>query len=165
MVFRADIIASARTPESRRTPLESYAAKGILKSSPGKRRSLLASRRPPVRDRYRGGRDRCLRFSHRFGRARESRNLLHGTSRSRFGGKAFGSRKPRVQIPKGRAELSDRDRSAGRRGDAAGQGGVDETGEARRARGLREPNPMGREIRGRLIRSSDQTKARPCSDL
>src|SRR5271168_4596820 len=51
MVFRAEIIASARTPESRRTPSELYAAKGMAKSSPWKeavalRKSATASPRP-----------------------------------------------------------------------------------------------------------------------
>src|SRR5271170_7153794 len=65
MVFRADIIASARTPESRRTPSELYAAKGILKSSP-KRRSLWQVGDRPVQDRYRGaGIGSVLWSSHR----------------------------------------------------------------------------------------------------
>src|SRR5271163_1970142 len=51
MVFRAEIIASARTPESRRTPSELDAAKGMAKSSPWKeavalRKSATASPRP-----------------------------------------------------------------------------------------------------------------------
>src|ERR1700722_20923291 len=80
MVFRADIIASARTPESRRTPLESYAAKGILKSSPGKGRSISAARRPPV-ETDTGGRDRCLWSSHRS--AARWRVGIYSTARCR----------------------------------------------------------------------------------
>src|SRR5271168_1150377 len=83
MLFRADIIASARTPESRRTPLELYSAKGISKSSPGKRRSLSAARRPPVQDRYRGPGSVLMTFPS-FDGARESRNLLHGAHAFRF---------------------------------------------------------------------------------
>ena len=86
MVFRADIIASAKTPESRRTPLELYAAKDILKSSPWKEAvALQAGDRQSKTDT--GGAGSVLMVLPSFGRARESRNLLHGAHAFRFGGR------------------------------------------------------------------------------
>ena len=76
MVFLAHIIASARTPESRRTPSELYEAKGILKSSPGKRRSPSAALGDRQSQTDTGGPELVLMVLPSFGDARESRNLL-----------------------------------------------------------------------------------------
>src|SRR5271169_4908556 len=115
MVFRADIIASARTPESRRTPLELYAAKGILKSSPGKRRSLWQVGDRRVQDRYRGA-GIGLMVLPSFGGARESRNLLP-TARTR-------------------SDLADAESEA-----AVSLGGQGRTGSTRRRRASRPCHP------------------------
>jgi hypothetical protein len=79
--FRTYSSESARAPQSRRTPFELYAAKGILKPSPGKRRSLWqAGDRQSETDT--GGAESVLMVLPSFGRARESRNLLTARMRS-----------------------------------------------------------------------------------